>query len=140
MLGTRRKGLALVYYRKTAHKSCHRHLIPPCHFENSIHTLWHPTPILLSSQLLQLLFVATNSQLPSCSTSPTLQDLPGIEPELSLSALLQAIQALTTQVGSLQDQVKSQGKQIIQLVAICRETNNLVGNKDQGGAQTKPGH
>ncbi|KAF8749324.1 hypothetical protein RHS01_10132 [Rhizoctonia solani] len=39
----------------------------------------------------------------------------------------------------LQDQVKSQGKQIIQLVAICKETNNLVGDKDQGGAQTKPG-
>ncbi|GAB1526355.1 hypothetical protein RhiTH_009522 [Rhizoctonia solani] len=62
-----------------------------------------------------------------------------MEPEPSLGALLKAIQALTTQVGSLQDQVKSQGKQIIQLIAICKETNNLVGDKDQGGAQTKPG-
>ncbi|KAF8749772.1 hypothetical protein RHS01_09858 [Rhizoctonia solani] len=62
-----------------------------------------------------------------------------MEPEPSLGALLEAIQALTTQVGSLQDQVKTQGKQIIQLVAICKETNNLVGNKDQGRAQTKPG-
>ncbi|KAF8680577.1 hypothetical protein RHS04_03855 [Rhizoctonia solani] len=62
-----------------------------------------------------------------------------MELEPSIGALLEAIQALTTQVGSLQDQVKSQGKQIIQLVAICKETNNLVGDKDQGGAQTKPG-
>ncbi|QRW26416.1 Retrotransposon-derived protein PEG10 [Rhizoctonia solani] len=62
-----------------------------------------------------------------------------MEPEPTLSALLEAIAALTTQVGSLQDQVKSQGKQIIQLTAICKETNNLVGDKDQGGAQTKPG-
>ncbi|KAF8711751.1 hypothetical protein RHS03_01654, partial [Rhizoctonia solani] len=45
-----------------------------------------------------------------------------MEPELSLAALLEAITALSTQVGSLQDQ-----------------TNDLVGNKDQGGAQTKPG-
>ncbi|KAF8759040.1 hypothetical protein RHS01_02299 [Rhizoctonia solani] len=62
-----------------------------------------------------------------------------MEPEPTLSALLKAITALSTQVRSLQDQVKSQGKQIIQLVAICKETNNLVGDKDQGGAQTKPG-
>ncbi|KAF8749708.1 hypothetical protein RHS01_09915 [Rhizoctonia solani] len=62
-----------------------------------------------------------------------------MEPEPTLSALLEAITALSTQVRSLQDQVKSQGKQIIQLVAICKETNNLVGDKDQGGAQTKPG-
>ncbi|KAF8760776.1 hypothetical protein RHS01_01315 [Rhizoctonia solani] len=62
-----------------------------------------------------------------------------MEPELSIAALLKAIQALTSQVGSLQDQIKSQGKQITQLAAICRETNNLVGNKDQGRAQTKPG-
>ncbi|QRW26599.1 Retrotransposable element Tf2 protein [Rhizoctonia solani] len=62
-----------------------------------------------------------------------------MEPEPTLSALLKAIAALTSQVGSLQDQVKSQGKQIIQLVAICKETNNLVGDKDQGGAQAKPG-
>ncbi|QRW17329.1 Retrotransposon-derived protein PEG10 [Rhizoctonia solani] len=51
----------------------------------------------------------------------------------------EAIQALSTQVGSLQDQIKSQGKQITQLTALCKETNNLVGDKDQGGAQTKPG-
>ncbi|QRW23551.1 Retrotransposon-derived protein PEG10 [Rhizoctonia solani] len=62
-----------------------------------------------------------------------------MEPEPTLSALLKAITALSTQVGSLQDQVKSQGKQIIQLVAICKETNDLVGDKDQGGAQAKPG-
>ncbi|KAF8751670.1 hypothetical protein RHS01_08248 [Rhizoctonia solani] len=62
-----------------------------------------------------------------------------MEPEPTLSALLEAITALTSQVGSLQDQVKSQGKQITQLIAICKETNNLVGDKDQGGAQTKPG-
>ncbi|KAF8758014.1 Retrotransposon gag protein [Rhizoctonia solani] len=62
-----------------------------------------------------------------------------MEPEPTLSALLKAITALTTQVGSLQDQVKSQGEQITQLIAICKETNNLVGDKDQGGAQTKPG-
>ncbi|KAF8756705.1 hypothetical protein RHS01_04258 [Rhizoctonia solani] len=62
-----------------------------------------------------------------------------MEPEPSIVSLLKAIQALTTQVGSLQDQVKSQGKQIIQLVALCRETNNLVGDKDQGGFQAKTG-
>ncbi|QRW23268.1 Retrotransposon-derived protein PEG10 [Rhizoctonia solani] len=62
-----------------------------------------------------------------------------MEPEPTLSALLEAISALSNQVGSLQDQVKSQGKQITQLVALCRETNNLVGNKDQGRAQTQPG-
>ncbi|GAB1525821.1 hypothetical protein RhiTH_008987 [Rhizoctonia solani] len=62
-----------------------------------------------------------------------------MELEPSLGALLEAIQSLTTQVRSLQDQVKSQGKQIVQLTIICKETNNLVGNKDQGRAQTKPG-
>ncbi|QRW20749.1 Retrotransposon-derived protein PEG10 [Rhizoctonia solani] len=62
-----------------------------------------------------------------------------MEPEPSLAALLEAITALTATVGSLQDQIKSQGKQITQLTAICKETNNLVGDKDQGGAQTKPG-
>ncbi|QRW26194.1 hypothetical protein RhiXN_11855 [Rhizoctonia solani] len=69
-----------------------------------------------------------------------------MEPEPSLAALLKAITALTATVGSLQDQIKSQGKQIksqgkqiTQLTAICKETNNLVGDKDQGGAQTKPG-
>ncbi|KAF8737273.1 Retrotransposon gag protein, partial [Rhizoctonia solani] len=62
-----------------------------------------------------------------------------MEPELSIGALLEAIQALTSQVGSLQDQIEAQGKQITQLAAICRETNDLIGNKDQGRAQTKPG-
>ncbi|QRW21202.1 Retrotransposon gag protein [Rhizoctonia solani] len=83
--------------------------------------------------------VAANSQPPTCKSSPTPQNLPGMEPEPSIGALLEAIQALSTQVGSLQDQVKSQGKQITQLTALCKETNNLVGDKDQGGAQTKPG-
>ncbi|KAF8761556.1 hypothetical protein RHS01_00202 [Rhizoctonia solani] len=63
-----------------------------------------------------------------------------MEPEPSIGALLEAIQALTTQVGSLQDQVKSQGKQIIQLVAICKETNNLVGDKDQGEPKPSLAH
>ncbi|KAF8761288.1 hypothetical protein RHS01_01288 [Rhizoctonia solani] len=62
-----------------------------------------------------------------------------MEPEPSIAALLEAINALTNQVGSLQAQIKSQGKQITQLAAICKETNNLVGDKDQGRAQTKPG-
>ncbi|QRW15648.1 Retrotransposon gag protein [Rhizoctonia solani] len=83
--------------------------------------------------------VAANSQPPTCKSSPTPRNLPGMEPELSIGALLEAIQALSTQVGSLQDQVKSQGKQITQLTALCKETNDLVGDKDQGGAQTKPG-
>ncbi|KAF8748197.1 hypothetical protein RHS01_10968 [Rhizoctonia solani] len=62
-----------------------------------------------------------------------------MEPEPSLATLLEAITALTATVGSLQDQIKSQSKQITQLAAICKETNDLVGDKDQGGAQTKPG-
>ncbi|GAB1516986.1 hypothetical protein RhiTH_000029 [Rhizoctonia solani] len=62
-----------------------------------------------------------------------------MEPEPSTTALLEAISALANQVGSLQAQIKSQGKQISQLTALCKETNNLVGNKDQGRAQTKPG-
>ncbi|KAF8696503.1 hypothetical protein RHS03_07849, partial [Rhizoctonia solani] len=83
--------------------------------------------------------MAANSQPPTCSPSPAPRNLPGMEPELSIGTLLKAIQALTNQVGSLQDQVKLQGKQITQLVTICKETNNLVGNKDQGRAQAKPG-
>ncbi|KAF8748434.1 hypothetical protein RHS01_10829 [Rhizoctonia solani] len=62
-----------------------------------------------------------------------------MEPEPSIAALLEAINTLANQVGSLQAQIKSQDKQITQLVAICKETNNLVGDKDQGRAQTKPG-
>ncbi|KAF8755438.1 hypothetical protein RHS01_05300 [Rhizoctonia solani] len=61
-----------------------------------------------------------------------------MEPEPSLTALLKAITALTATVGSLQDQIKSQSQELIQLKAICKETANLLGNKDQGG-QTQPG-
>ncbi|KAF8687896.1 hypothetical protein RHS03_09897, partial [Rhizoctonia solani] len=57
----------------------------------------------------------------------------------SLGALLEAITALTATVGSLQDQIRSQGQQLMELKAICKETANLVGNKDQGGVQAKPG-
>ncbi|KAF8756181.1 hypothetical protein RHS01_04909 [Rhizoctonia solani] len=46
-----------------------------------------------------------------------------MELEPSLAALLKAITA----------------SQHSWLTAICKETNNLVGDKDQGGAQTKPG-
>ncbi|KAF8749047.1 Retrotransposon gag protein [Rhizoctonia solani] len=62
-----------------------------------------------------------------------------MEPEPSLGALLEAITALTATVGSLQDQIRSQGQQLMELKAICKETANLVGNKDQGGVQAKPG-
>ncbi|KAF8747907.1 hypothetical protein RHS01_11204 [Rhizoctonia solani] len=62
-----------------------------------------------------------------------------MEPEPSIGALLEAIQALSTQVGSLQDQIKSQGEQITQLAALCKETNNIVGDSAQGGTQAKPG-
>ncbi|QRW20746.1 hypothetical protein RhiXN_05735 [Rhizoctonia solani] len=82
--------------------------------------------------------IPTHSQPPSCSSSPTPQDLPGMEPELSIAALLEAVTALTATVGSLQDQIKSQGQQLIELKAICKETANLLGNKDQGG-QAQPG-
>ncbi|KAF8752547.1 hypothetical protein RHS01_07620 [Rhizoctonia solani] len=62
-----------------------------------------------------------------------------MEPEPTTAALLKAILNLTNQVGSLQAQISSQGQQLAELKAICKETNNLVGDKDQGGAQTKPG-
>ncbi|KAF8750782.1 hypothetical protein RHS01_09006 [Rhizoctonia solani] len=62
-----------------------------------------------------------------------------MEPEPTTAALLEAIVNLTNQVGSLQAQISSQGQQLAELKAICKETNNLVGDKDQGGAQTKPG-
>ncbi|KAF8712379.1 hypothetical protein RHS03_01296, partial [Rhizoctonia solani] len=61
-----------------------------------------------------------------------------MEPEPSLAALLEAVTALTATVGSLQDQIKSQGQQLIELKAICKETADLLGNKDQG-SQTQPG-
>ncbi|KAF8756185.1 hypothetical protein RHS01_04905 [Rhizoctonia solani] len=60
-----------------------------------------------------------------------------MEPEPSLAALLEAITALTATVGSLQDQIQSQGQQLIELKAICKETANLLGNKDQGGPQVQ---
>ncbi|QRW22405.1 Retrotransposon-derived protein PEG10 [Rhizoctonia solani] len=62
-----------------------------------------------------------------------------MEPEPTLASLLEAINTLTSQVGSLQAQIHSQGQQLSELKAICKETNNLVGDKDQGGAQAKPG-
>ncbi|QRW25665.1 Retrotransposable element Tf2 protein [Rhizoctonia solani] len=62
-----------------------------------------------------------------------------MEPEPTLASLFEAIKTLTSQVGSLQAQIHSQGQQLSELKAICKETNNLVGNKDQGGAQAKPG-
>ncbi|KAF8747822.1 hypothetical protein RHS01_11263 [Rhizoctonia solani] len=62
-----------------------------------------------------------------------------MEPEPSPSALLKAITALTATVGSLQDQIQAQSQQIIELRAICKETADLLGDKDQGAAQAKPG-
>ncbi|QRW26816.1 Retrotransposon-derived protein PEG10 [Rhizoctonia solani] len=62
-----------------------------------------------------------------------------MEPEPTLASLLKAIQTLTSQVGSLQAQIHTQGQQLSKLKAICKETNDLVGDKDQGGAQAKPG-
>ncbi|QRW17312.1 Retrotransposon-derived protein PEG10 [Rhizoctonia solani] len=64
-----------------------------------------------------------------------------MEPEPSLTALLEAVTALTATVGSLQDQICNQGQQLIELKAICKETANLLGNKDQGAppVQTQPG-
>ncbi|QRW22883.1 Retrotransposable element Tf2 protein [Rhizoctonia solani] len=60
-----------------------------------------------------------------------------MEPEPSLTALLKAVTALTATVGSLQDQIQSQGQQLVELKAICKETANLLGNKDQGGPQVQ---
>ncbi|QRW24341.1 Retrotransposable element Tf2 protein [Rhizoctonia solani] len=62
-----------------------------------------------------------------------------MEPEPSPSALLKAITALTATVGSLQDQIQAQNQQIVELRAICKETADLLGDKDQGAAQAKPG-
>ncbi|QRW18646.1 Retrotransposable element Tf2 protein [Rhizoctonia solani] len=64
-----------------------------------------------------------------------------MEPEPTISALLKAVTALTATVGSLQDQIRNQGQQLIELKAICKETANLLGDKDQGGpqVQAKPG-
>ncbi|QRW25191.1 Retrotransposon-derived protein PEG10 [Rhizoctonia solani] len=62
-----------------------------------------------------------------------------MEPEPSPAALLKAITALTATVGSLQDQIRAQSQQITKLRAICKETADLLGDKDQGAPQTKPG-
>ncbi|KAF8759677.1 hypothetical protein RHS01_01413 [Rhizoctonia solani] len=65
-----------------------------------------------------------------------------MEPEPTISALLEAVTALTATVGSLQDQIRSQGQQLSELKAICKETADLLGDKDQGGTtqtQTQPG-
>ncbi|GAB1521090.1 hypothetical protein RhiTH_004181 [Rhizoctonia solani] len=61
-----------------------------------------------------------------------------MEPEPSIAALLEAVTALTSTVGSLQDQIQNQGQQLTELKAICKETANLLGNKDQGQAQPGP--
>ncbi|QRW15546.1 Retrotransposon-derived protein PEG10 [Rhizoctonia solani] len=65
-----------------------------------------------------------------------------MEPEPTISALLKAVTALTATVGSLQDQIRSQGQQLSKLKAICKETADLLGDKDQGGTtqtQAQPG-
>ncbi|KAF8734081.1 hypothetical protein RHS02_07003, partial [Rhizoctonia solani] len=62
-----------------------------------------------------------------------------MEPEPSTAALLEAITALTATVGSLQDQIKQQGQQLTELRAICKETADLLGDKDQGAPQAQPG-
>ncbi|QRW19918.1 Retrotransposon-derived protein PEG10 [Rhizoctonia solani] len=62
-----------------------------------------------------------------------------MEPEPSPTALLEAITALTATVGSLQDQIRAQSQQITELRAICKETADLLGDKDQGTTQAKPG-
>ncbi|GAB1525969.1 hypothetical protein RhiTH_009135 [Rhizoctonia solani] len=64
-----------------------------------------------------------------------------MELEPTISALLKAVTALTTTVGSLQDQIRAQSQQLIELRAICKETADLLGDKDQGGtqAQAQPG-
>ncbi|KAF8755280.1 Retrotransposon gag protein [Rhizoctonia solani] len=62
-----------------------------------------------------------------------------MEPEPTTAALLEAITALTATVGSLQAQITSQGQQLIELKAICKETANLLGDKDQGAPQAQPG-
>ncbi|KAF8691955.1 Retrotransposon-derived protein PEG10, partial [Rhizoctonia solani] len=62
-----------------------------------------------------------------------------MELEPSLSTLLKAITALTATVGSLQDQIRAQGQQLNELKTICKETADLIGDKDQGAPQAKPG-
>ncbi|QRW21211.1 Retrotransposon-derived protein PEG10 [Rhizoctonia solani] len=62
-----------------------------------------------------------------------------MEPEPSPTALLKAITALTATVGSLQDQICAQSQQITELRAICKETADLLGDKDQGAPKAQPG-
>ncbi|KAF8693024.1 hypothetical protein RHS03_08515, partial [Rhizoctonia solani] len=64
-----------------------------------------------------------------------------MEPEPTISALLEAVTTLTATVGSLQDQIRNQGQQLIELKAICKETADLLGDKDQGAppTQVQPG-
>ncbi|QRW23070.1 Retrotransposable element Tf2 protein [Rhizoctonia solani] len=62
-----------------------------------------------------------------------------MEPEPSPTALLEAITALTATIGYLQDQIHAQSQQITKLRAICKETADLLGDKDQGAPQTQPG-
>ncbi|KAF8731625.1 hypothetical protein RHS02_07560, partial [Rhizoctonia solani] len=65
-----------------------------------------------------------------------------MEPEPTIGALLKAVTALTATIGSLQDQICSQGQQLTELKAICKETADLLGDKDQGGStqvQAQPG-
>ncbi|KAF8746754.1 hypothetical protein RHS01_08828 [Rhizoctonia solani] len=63
-----------------------------------------------------------------------------MEPEPSLGALLKAIQALSTQVGSLQDQIKSQGEQITQLAALSwPATGPTTPPTHTGGETNTPG-
>ncbi|QRW26803.1 Retrotransposon-derived protein PEG10 [Rhizoctonia solani] len=61
-----------------------------------------------------------------------------MEPEPTLASLLEAIQTLTSQVGSLQAQIHTQGQQLSELKAICKETNDLPGPST--GPITPPTH
>ncbi|QRW22616.1 Retrotransposon-derived protein PEG10 [Rhizoctonia solani] len=61
-----------------------------------------------------------------------------MEPEPS-PASPQGYHSPPATVGSLQDQIRAQSQQITKLRAICKETVDLLGDKDQGAPQTKPG-
>ncbi|KAF8748818.1 hypothetical protein RHS01_10544 [Rhizoctonia solani] len=63
-----------------------------------------------------------------------------MEPEPSPAALLKAITALTATVRSLQDQIRAQSQQITKLRAICKETADLLGDKDQGAPKPSLAH
>ncbi|KAF8749012.1 hypothetical protein RHS01_10429 [Rhizoctonia solani] len=96
-----------------------------------------PTPVLLAAPLDVPFLPIPNH--PLAAHLLLCKDLPRMEPELFLTALLKAITALTATIGSLQDHIGLQGQQLIELKAICKETTDLVGNKDQGPPQAKPG-